>query len=578
MSQEEIQYECCPCPMRLHTDNSPPVCSIRHARACRMHVSLPTGHCQETKRKVHCVTWGSPRVGDAAFREKYNAAVPHTARIFNKWDPVPCVPCGTWITAEPEENTGGRYMEAVVERLVEECSQRAGRLQQHLCGSGLEYEHVGQPVQLEIGNCERFSWWATKSTAALAFVQGQRDWKSWARAAQAVTQEIVAPHLLEAYEANLRHAYRGHKALDILVEIGENFHGLQTGISSLGEVARQIVLDRVDLTANAEKVVREFGYPKPESLAQRIMSPEGIGSVANCLAAANLAVSVVGTAGSWYGLYCVNAKMNRFESASAQRHEEVAGQLHHIVQELERLPGNVVSQLRFENLKDKVGKLKSAAKVLEENLALTRPPSWELMMASTDCMRRLTKFLLMRVVDDWLRSGQPLMAAPLVYSVLEGVCYAFLLELSVYRRAGQKETLAERSEQMWQDVKPRLEGLSLTFRRCNQLHQLAPSCVQLAREKPHFLEDVYKIDDFSNLVALVMKEGGIPQGPWDRLRSWLPLPAGPPARRDCIVVLWRELQAGLLLCVLGKSSASGCWKVAAGGVAHGEGVHPSSPN
>ena len=494
--------------------------------------------CQDTKRKVHCVTWGSPRVGDLAFREKYNAVVPRTARIFNKWDPVPCVPCGSPM-GESEENTGGRYMEAVVERLVDECNQRAGRLQQYLCGSGGEYEHVGQPVQLEFGNCERFSWWATKPSAALAFLQSQRDWKSWARAACTMTEEIVAPHFLEAYEANLRHAYRGHKPLDILVDMGEN------------EVARETVLHRVDLTANAETVVRQLCYPKAVSLAQQIVSPEGIGNAANCLAGANLAVSVIGTVGTWYGLYCVNAKMSRFESASAERHEQVAGQLHHIVQELERLPGKVVTQLRFENLKDKVAELQSAAKVLAQDLTRTQDldissARWDLMRMNMAIhnMKVQADFLLKRVVDDWARSGQQPLAAPLAYSVLEGVCFAFLLELSVYRRAGQEETLAERSEQMWQDVKPRLAVLSLTFRRCNQLHQLAPSCVQLAHKKRRFLEDIHKIDDFSNLVGLVMKDEVIPQGPWDRLRSWLRLPASPPARRDCVAELFRELQAG----------------------------------
>ena len=491
---------------------------------------------------MRCVTWGSPRVGDAAFREKYNAAVPDTARIFNKWDPVACLPCGPPKT-EPEEDVGDRYMNAVVGKLLEECKQRVGRLQQHLCGSGGEYEHVGQPVQLEIGNCERFSWWATKSTAALAFQQGKGDWKSWARAASAVGQEIVSPHLLQAYEANLRHAYRGQTPLDVLVEIGQNFHGLQQGISALGEVARKVGLDRVELATEAEQVVRQFGYPDPESLAQRIVSPEGIGGVSHCLAAANLAVSVVGTAGTWYGLYCVNAKMNQMESASSQRHEQVAGQLHHIVQELERLPGKIVGQLRLENMKDEVGKLQDAVEVLEENLTLTQPPNWEHVLVNIDDMRRLAK-LLLRQVDQWVPSGQQALAAPLAYSVLEGVCHGFLLELSVYRRAGQDTTAAERLEHMWKDIRPRLEALSLTFRRCNQLHQLAPSCVQLAQEKPVFLEDVHKIDAFSDLVGLVMKEEAIPQGPWDRLRSWLPLPPSPPARRDCVVALWHELQAG----------------------------------
>eukprot|EP00971_Amphidinium_carterae_P247553 4915679-Amphidinium_carterae.1 len=47
-----------------------------------------------------CVTWGSPKVGDSAFKEGYSRLVPKTARFTTTFDPVPRLP------PDPADATG----------------------------------------------------------------------------------------------------------------------------------------------------------------------------------------------------------------------------------------------------------------------------------------------------------------------------------------------------------------------------------------------------------------------------------------------------------------------------------------
>lgn len=65
------------------------------ATLCAYQVASAVGDCpavkalSSLKREVRCVTWGSPKVGDANFRKKYQEVVHYTARMVNRWDVVP---------------------------------------------------------------------------------------------------------------------------------------------------------------------------------------------------------------------------------------------------------------------------------------------------------------------------------------------------------------------------------------------------------------------------------------------------------------------------------------------------------
>jgi len=57
---------------------------------------------------VSCVTWGSPRVGDAEFAASYRSAVPRTARFVTRMDIVPRLPVNPQDPNDDGEVLGGR--------------------------------------------------------------------------------------------------------------------------------------------------------------------------------------------------------------------------------------------------------------------------------------------------------------------------------------------------------------------------------------------------------------------------------------------------------------------------------------
>ena len=496
--------------------------------------------CQDMSREVRCVTWGSPRVGDATFRQNYVLKVPSTARMINKWDPIPWVPCGQPADAGSSSSAelddvcrGQQYMDRVVATLVE----RIGEAQRIVVGTGADYEHVVEEVQLEISIFERFDWLASKTVSAFTVLQGKKDLEGWLKAGGKACldtlSDVLYPHLLEAYEKNLARAFVDSLTpQNIASEIIASFSSLREKLSEAG------LLDKieVDLPAAAETLASNSGLP--EGMGQTILN----GDLASYLSGANLAVNIVGHAGTWYGLYCINRKVNRLEASSEQRHTEVCKHLQHISMELQRLPERIVTDLRLEQLKDKVAELQSHAHVLAQNLVLK---DYDISAAYIDNMRVNAEFLLRRVVDEVV-SQEQLLAAPLACRALEAVCFAFVLELQTYKCRGAEDHFHGRHAQMWSDIQPRLDRMSQrVFWRLYEVQRLAPSCVQLTFGDPGMLEDIHKIDSPYVLIDMVtdFKED-IPEAVWNRLRAWVPsLPPTRPEPRDCLNTFRDQLEA-----------------------------------
>eukprot|EP00747_Dinoflagellata_sp_TGD_P170710 gnl/TRDRNA2_/TRDRNA2_202970_c0_seq1.p1 gnl/TRDRNA2_/TRDRNA2_202970_c0~~gnl/TRDRNA2_/TRDRNA2_202970_c0_seq1.p1 ORF type:complete len:439 (+),score=56.07 gnl/TRDRNA2_/TRDRNA2_202970_c0_seq1:90-1406(+) len=91
--------------------------------------------------EVRCVVWGAPRVGDAAFVARYNAAVAKHARFVNKFDIVPRVPM-----SPSDENDDGtvlpKYVRTVLYTLVWRPHEMLGVV-------GSQYRHICPSVMLD---------------------------------------------------------------------------------------------------------------------------------------------------------------------------------------------------------------------------------------------------------------------------------------------------------------------------------------------------------------------------------------------------------------------------------------------
>merc|ERR1712232_1087064 len=72
---------------------------------------------------VHCVTWASPRVGDAAFVAAYQAAVKRTARFLTRMDVVPRLPINPG-----DENDDGAVLSGIRTALAVVTSSAPGRM------------------------------------------------------------------------------------------------------------------------------------------------------------------------------------------------------------------------------------------------------------------------------------------------------------------------------------------------------------------------------------------------------------------------------------------------------------------
>ncbi|CAJ1396702.1 unnamed protein product [Effrenium voratum] len=131
-------------------------------------------------RQVECVTFGSPRVGDEAFGALYRSSVKRSARVVNKFDPVPRTP---WREKAVQTDADLLHQALAVLLRVPQ-----GRL------TGGVYAHVCEESQVDLGPISSLKHWLALFTMLRSKGDDERK-KSW--------RQALCPHDLEIYEATL---------------------------------------------------------------------------------------------------------------------------------------------------------------------------------------------------------------------------------------------------------------------------------------------------------------------------------------------------------------------------------------
>ncbi|CAK9033986.1 unnamed protein product [Durusdinium trenchii] len=392
---------------------------------------------------VTCVTWGSPQVGDEAFRTHYLAWVPHTARFVNKWDLVPWLPSPTgWLDGllGEDERQGVLYMKSVYQ-LWREIQQGA---------AVEEYVHVVEATQLETSVFERFSWAASHLLTACAYHQSGEHWRMSFPSLSKALEEALAPHLLSAYEANLENIDGIDGPEKLIFELLKNFGALKAQLWKLKE---------------------QFAPPSTalsDPSIARMVAP----AMPLSLPVVNLVTSLVSTAGTWYGLWRVKQELGDL----GQRQKADSMRLQQLVEQLDRLPDDLMQRIQINEIRKKVKKLKDLAVLLEEEADLSQArldQRLDQRLGFIADIRKAAKYLqdLIRPECQWL-----------AWQVLEAICTGYRMELEMHR-TGDPKSLPVRARQIWDTLEgPVLELAWHCVRRPGQLRDLAPSWCRLAVE------------------------------------------------------------------------------------------------
>mmetsp|Transcript_17706 Transcript_17706/g.41150 ORF Transcript_17706/g.41150 Transcript_17706/m.41150 type:complete len:398 (-) Transcript_17706:207-1400(-) len=127
---------------------------------------------------VSCITWGSPKVGNDAFRDDYCRLIPQTARFVTKFDPVPRLP-------PDRADTTGNDSDFIFQILANLIHQQ----QEAWNASG--YVHVCPATQLDDGFASSVAHWANVAVG-LATLAGALP-QSEASPLVATTPDAIAP-------------------------------------------------------------------------------------------------------------------------------------------------------------------------------------------------------------------------------------------------------------------------------------------------------------------------------------------------------------------------------------------------
>ena len=328
----------------------------------------------DTAREVHCVTWGSPKVGDVVFRDKYRSQVPSTARMVNRWDVVPWLPpCGSveddfqhsdHSEDAEDDQLGLGYMKSLVMGIVHELGDVT-------LSQSPEYVHVTDATQLDMSLFSRFAWAASWICTAHSCMEQGLEWRNSFSNFKDVLKEAVSPHFITSYETNLKRAHSGLPLFspeNVVAEICGNVDRLGAAFGRLRGHVHGAPFDASNAAMRAGQ--RSGLSPDLVTAVQNHVSGAPAASLGTCLAGANLAVSVVGTAGTWYGLWCIHHNLKNFREGTEVMHQDVMHQLENILFELMSLPEKIISHLQFLDFRQNMGMLKSCAKVIGRNLDL----------------------------------------------------------------------------------------------------------------------------------------------------------------------------------------------------------------
>ena len=339
------------------------------ATLCAFQLAAATGDFElfvllgDTGREVHCVTWGSPKVGDKVFRDNYRSQVPSTARMVNRWDVVPWLPpCGRveddfqHSDDAEDDQQGLGYMNSLVMGIVHELGDVT-------LSQSPEYVHVTDATQLDMSLFSRFAWAASWICTAHSCMEQGLEWMKSFFNWKDVLKEAASPHFLSSYETNLARAYSGLPLFspeNVVAEICGN-------VDRLGAV-----FGRLEASNAAMRAGQRSGL-SPDlvtAVQNHVSGAPAAASLGTCLAGASLAVSVVGTAGTWYGLWCIHHNLQNFREGTEVMHRDVMQQLENILFGLKSLPEKIISHLQVQDIAKNMDMLTSCAKVTGQSLDL----------------------------------------------------------------------------------------------------------------------------------------------------------------------------------------------------------------
>ncbi|CAJ1417160.1 unnamed protein product [Effrenium voratum] len=152
--------------------------------------------------RCECVTWGAPRVGDAACGALLQQL--RLARFVNRFDVVPRLP------ASQEDEADQGYLQQQLSSLL-------GVHQQRLGASG--YVHPCPALELDASAAAAVLHWANAGRSVLQSLAKIRATNSHVDRASVAAGEVLKnadalfPHRMDAYERNLRLRLRGPSAL-----------------------------------------------------------------------------------------------------------------------------------------------------------------------------------------------------------------------------------------------------------------------------------------------------------------------------------------------------------------------------
>lgn len=277
-----------------------------------------------------------------------------------------------------------------------------------------QYVHVTDAIQLDLGPFSRFSWAASWLLPAACCIQKGEVWetmkKKWKDAVNEhwkdAFEDALTSHLLFHYENNLERAYSGLPSFspeNLALQLCSNADILCKTWSRCQERLQG------GSQFDASKVVLQAaeGSGLSPELANAMKSHVSAASsvdLASCLAGANLAVCVVGTAGTWYGLWCIHHNLISFREGTVLMHQDVMQQLDNILAELQSLPQKITSHLKIMKVQENMEGLKAIAKVIADNFhllpSLENATSRERIIAESESHIRDAKAASNLVVND----------------------------------------------------------------------------------------------------------------------------------------------------------------------------------
>ena len=373
------------------------------------------------------MTWGSPRVGDCMFAEKYRSAVPKTARFINKWDVVPWLPPKNTVSDGDETARDGDTEDQEDHDFMKDIVAKVTEVYDLVLPD--EFKHVCEPVQLEIGQLSRFLWFASKSCTAFRYFKEKRL-PDWDETKSEWLKDLFEPHFLSSYKSNLDIAFSGqpvHSAEAAVQLAASNFQTLQAGFRSLTSSS----VEAEDTKEWIQKSGLKGGIVK-----------QAAGTSSNLLtglSVANLAVSMIGHAGTWYGLWRINNNVTEVKGTVA-RVEDAARSIHNQIQ---RLPGTLQSMLEIHDIKRVIMELKSLVEVQVENLELESDEvrnrnNFHIEGAKLKAIELFARIKHLQGISKGSKDSSEndethILAAALGCQVLDAICAAWLLEVKVPR-------------------------------------------------------------------------------------------------------------------------------------------------